>query len=419
VSGWRTYRIADLGRVVTGKTPPSSQPQLFDGTIPFITPSDMSFDCRHIPTERFVSADWDSKRRTLLPEGAVCVVCIGATIGKICMSSEPSQTNQQINSVIVNQARFDEGFVYYVLRTKSGELMARAAGAATPIINKTAFSEVELDAPPLESQRRIASILGAYDDLIEINRRRIAVLEEMARGLFEEWFVRFRFPGHEGVPIFDTSDGPLPQGWRRQAISSVYDGLYDGPHATPPPAEAGATFLGIGNITETGRIDLSSQRYIAEEDLGRWTKRVTPQEGDIVFTYEATLNRYALIPKGFRGCLGRRLALIRCSSRPGMNRYLYHYFFTKVWREVIAQNRLAGATVERVPLTRFPEFPITVPSPEVLHRYDELARPTARQTEVIEASNHVLATSRDLLLPRLISGQLSVAEAERELEEAA
>ncbi|TCA34334.1 restriction endonuclease subunit S [Rhizobium leguminosarum bv. viciae] len=419
MSGWRNYRIADLGRIVTGKTPPSSQPQLFDGTIPFITPSDMSFHRRHVTTERFVSADWDSKQRTLLPEGAVCVVCIGATIGKICMSREPSQTNQQINSVIVDRARFDQGFVYYVLRTKADEFVARAAGAATPIINKTTFSEVEIDAPSLPMQRRIASILGAYDDLIEVNQRRIAVLEEMVRGLFEEWFVRFRFPGHEGEPIIDTPDGPLPEGWRRQAISTVYDGMYDGPHATPSPSEAGAIFLGIGNITETGRIDLSSLRYIAEDDLAKWTKRVTPQEGDIVFTYEATLNRYALIPKGFRGCLGRRLALIRCNSPLGMNRYLYHYFFTKAWRDVIAKNTLAGATVDRVPLTRFPEFPITVPPSELLHRFDGVAQPIAKQTEAIEASNRLLAVSRDLLLPRLISGQLSAAQVERELEKAA
>jgi type I restriction enzyme S subunit len=92
---------------------------------------------------------------------------------------------------------------------------------------------------------------------------------------------------------------------RRVPIESLWLGLYDGPHATPKPSGEGPIFLGIGNITEDGRLDLTDIRH-AEEDFGNWTKRVVPQAGDIVFTYEATLNRYALIPEGFRGCLGRR-----------------------------------------------------------------------------------------------------------------
>lgn len=147
--GWQTSRIGDLGRVITGKTPPSSQPDMFNGDVPFITPSDMFYDQRHIHTDRFVSTAWDSKQRTLLPEGAICVVCIGATIGKICMTSRSSQTNQQLNSVVVDPVRFDSGFVYYALRALAGEFKARAAGAATPILNKSAFSDVTITAPLL------------------------------------------------------------------------------------------------------------------------------------------------------------------------------------------------------------------------------------------------------------------------------
>ena len=88
-------------------------------------------------------------------------------------------------------------------------------------------------------------------------------------------------------------------------------GIFDGPHATPQEASEGAVFLGIKNFTDDGRLDLSEIRYVSENDLPRWTKRVTPQQGDVVFTYEATLHRYAIIPEGFRGCLGRRVALLR------------------------------------------------------------------------------------------------------------
>ena len=149
--------------------------------------------------------------------------------------------------------------------------------------------------------------------------------------------------------------------WDRVPVSSVALGIFDGPHATPKPAAEGPVFLGIQNITEDGRIDLSNIRHISEEDYHRWTRRACPEPGDIVFTYEATLNRYAIIPEGFVGCLGRRVALIRPNPKLVHPRYLLAYFMGDEWREVIARNVLLGSTVDRIPLTSFPEFEIALP----------------------------------------------------------
>jgi type I restriction enzyme S subunit len=167
--------------------------------------------------------------------------------------------------------------------------------------------------------------------------------------------------------------------------------LFDGPHATPKSSAEGPVFLGIGNITEDGHLDLTSVRHIAEDDYPRWTKRVEPRPGDIVFTYEATLNRYAIIPEGFRGCLGRRLALIRPNSKVVDTRFLHHYFFGADWRATISKNTLAGATVERVPLTTFPDFPIDLPDlptqrciASILSAYDDLIENNTRRIAILE-----------------------------------
>ena len=184
---WQEVRIGDFGKVVTGRTPPTSQHHLFGSDYPFITPTDISSDGRSVETARFLSdAGRDSLRKILLPSGATCFVCIGATIGKICMTDRSSFTNQQINSVVVDETRFDPGFVYYTLRALVREVKAIAGGAATPIVNKTAFSSIKVSCPPLAIQQCIASILSVYDDLIENNTRRIAILEEMARRIYEE-----------------------------------------------------------------------------------------------------------------------------------------------------------------------------------------------------------------------------------------
>ena len=152
--------------------------------------------------------------------------------------------------------------------------------------------------------------------------------------------------------------------WQRVQIKDVYLGLYDGPHATPKPSSEGPIFLGIKNITDDGRLIFSEIRHISEEEFPKWTKRVEPKPGDIVFTYEATLNRYAIIPEGFRGCLGRRMALIRPDPEKVDTRYLFYYFFGNDWRTMINQNILSGSTVDRVPLTTFPNFKISLRSEE-------------------------------------------------------
>jgi type I restriction enzyme S subunit len=184
---------------------------------------------------------------------------------------------------------------------------------------------------------------------------------------------------------------------RRVAIETLYHGLYDGPHATPKPSEDGPVFLGIGNITEDGKLDLTDVRHIAEEDYPSWTKRVTPQPGDIVFTYEATLNRYAIIPEGFRGCLGRRTALIRSNPDAVNSRFLFFYFFSEDWRNTINENILSGATVDRIPLTRFPTFSVTLPEravqdriASILSAYDDLIENNTRRIKILEEMAQML-----------------------------
>ncbi|WP_013627798.1 restriction endonuclease subunit S [Rubinisphaera brasiliensis] len=179
--------------------------------------------------------------------------------------------------------------------------------------------------------------------------------------------------------------------WRCVSMKELYHGLYDGPHATPKPSDSGPVFLGIKNITDDGHLDLGSIRHISESDYAKWTRRVEPQENDIVFTYEATLNRYAIIPKGFRGCLGRRLALIRPNTEMVDPKFLFLYFFGHTWRDLIATKTIIGSTVNRIPLLEFPDFEITLPPlptqrkiASILSAYDDLIENNTRRIAILE-----------------------------------
>ncbi len=178
--------------------------------------------------------------------------------------------------------------------------------------------------------------------------------------------------------------------WEKLPIKDICSGIYDGPHATPPPSDNGAIFLGISNFVN-GQLDLSSIRYISENDLPKWTKRVTPQQNDIVFSYEATLNLYAIIPEGFRGCLGRRMALMRIDKSKANYKYIYYYMYSDAWRAVIQENTVLGATVDRIPLIKFPEFEIELPPLEtqrriasILSAYDDLIENNQKQIKLLE-----------------------------------
>ena len=174
-------------------------------------------------------------------------------------------------------------------------------------------------------------------------------------------------------------------------------GIFDGPHATPKELEVGPIFLGIKNITDDGRLDLTEIRHVSDEEFPRWTKRVTPRNGDVVLTYEATLHRYAVIPEGFDGCLGRRVALMRPDPTKVDSRYLLYYFLSFEWRRVVESSIINGATVDRLPLEKLPDFPVRLPELDAqkkivstLAAYDDHIANDRRRIELLEQSARLL-----------------------------
>ncbi len=181
------------------------------------------------------------------------------------------------------------------------------------------------------------------------------------------------------------------------AIKHFVEGFFDGPHATPKEADDGPIFLGIKNITNDGRLDLSEIKHISEDEFPRWTRRVVPQKDDIVFTYEATLHRYAIIPDGFRGCLGRRMALIRPDTTKVAPKFLHYYCLSAAWRNQAEGSKISGATVDRIPLTKVPDFQVEFPDlptqeriAGILSAYDDLIENNRRRIGLLEQAARLL-----------------------------
>lgn len=183
----RVMTLAQLGTVITGGTPSSRNPEEFGTFAPFITPTDVDAGRKFVDVDRRLSVlGAKVHHRRLLPPGAVCFVSIGSTIGKMCMTLEPSMTNQQINSVIVDPKVADNDYVFYALWQMAPAVRATASGSATPILNKTTFSAIQMVVPPLDEQRAVGGLLAALDDKIASNWRgaqcSLDLLDECLKG---------------------------------------------------------------------------------------------------------------------------------------------------------------------------------------------------------------------------------------------
>ncbi|MBI4706046.1 MAG: restriction endonuclease subunit S [Deltaproteobacteria bacterium] len=215
---WKSGSIADLGRVVTGRTPPGNDASYYGSAVPFLTPSDMDGRRRVERTARSLSsagASWLA--RCLVPRG-VGVSCIVWQMGKAILIDQPTVTNQQINSIIVDERRANCSFVYYVLLARRAELFNLGAGGSrTPILNKGDFERLPFPLPPLPEQRAIAHILGTLDDKIELNRQMNKTLEDMAQAIFKSWFIDF--DGH--TDLVESELGPIPRGWEAGHLSDL------------------------------------------------------------------------------------------------------------------------------------------------------------------------------------------------------
>ena len=403
-SGWHVAEIDQLGEVVTGNTPATKNTEFYGGKYPFITPTDLDFGSRTAQTERFLSEKGKKEVKTrLLPANAVCFTSIGATIGKMCMTSGPSVTNQQINSVVVDETKHDPRFVYYLLCHNIEPIKSLAGGAATPIVSKSKFAQAKVIVPPLPTQRKIAAILSAYDDLIENNSRRIAILEEMAQLLYREWFVHFRFPGHEEVAMVDSELGAIPAGWevvRLREIATINRanlGKNDNPDEI--------NYVTIGSV-DKGKIE--NIEAIPYEEAPSRARRIV-KHGDIIWTkVRPNLMSYALIldpvpnmivSTGFAVVTPRRIPYT----------YLYHALTTE--RFVDYLTKLAtGAAYPAVRVKDFKDAKVLRPTEEVLESFHRFVADLYEEKRILHQKNVVLRRTRDLLLPRLVSGELDVAD---------
>ncbi|MEQ5778587.1 restriction endonuclease subunit S [Thalassospira sp. NFXS8] len=279
-------------------------------------------------------------------------------------------------------------------------------GAAQPKLNQANLKRMAIRLPDYGTQRRIASILSTYDDLIENNTRRIAILEEMARRLYEEWFVHFRFPGHEEATFIDTEDGRMPEGWDVVRLDQAVE---INPR-TKVPKDGEKLFVPMGALSETG-MNIAAAEYKTGNSGAKFMNgdtlvaRITPclENGKTGFV--------DFLPQEQpTACGSTEFIVLR--SRTLCPQYVYLLARSNRFRDVAIKSMSGATGRQRVRTEAIQELMIVQPSAPCLERFEYIVAPLFKLIQSLTGKNRNLRTQRDILLPKLVSGEIDVSNAE-------
>jgi type I restriction enzyme S subunit len=290
-------------------------------------------------------------------------------------------------------------FLYYYLA--SSDIQTRLAnlniGVAQPSLKVPHLLSLEISLPPLPIQTRIVGILSAYDDLIENNQRRIRILEEMARSLYREWFVNFRFPGHEKVPLVNSPLGKIPEGWDVKKLKDVANVNRAQIKADTAPEQL--HYIDISSVSP-GQIDAITTYNYAEAP-GR-ARRVV-QHGDILWSCVRPNRRshVLVLHPALDTIASTGFAVLTASKVPFT--FLYLATTTDDFVSYLA-NRATGAAYPAVTAVTFESADLLVPTERLLHVFGDVTVPIAEEVNLLQQQTTNLRRSRDLLLPQLLSG---------------
>lgn len=375
-------RISEIGTVVGGGTPSTKSSDYWGGDIPWISPKDLT-DYKSVyisKGENFLTEKGLKSGTRLLPKNTL-LFSSRAPIGYVALAANPICTNQGFKSIVCDEKQVVPLYLYYYMKANLDYIKLFGTGATFPEISGKTMGKIKVEIfKSLDVQHRIASILSTYDSLIENNTKRIRLLEKMAENLYKEWFVRFRFPGHENVEM----ENGLPKGWSRGSLSDVCE-FKRGKNITSSEMQEGNVPVISAGLEPSGYHSCSNVRgvnvtmsssganagYIAIHYSDIWAADCSYIEesttGNIYYVYELLNNIRTVINNFQRGA---------------------------------AQPHVYPKDVNRIKLI--------LPSKELMLKANGRLEIMHNEIYNFQKQNSLLARQRDLLLPRLMSGKLEV-----------
>lgn len=351
----------------------------------------------------------------------------------ICtVGSHPTQPNSVVgrpgimpkscNGALLNQnavcirpstLKLDKEWLSFFARSQymKDYIIAHARGSASQVrVSIGALKDMPVPLPRLEDQITVASTLKKYDKLIENNNRRIAILEEIAQSLYREWFVKFRFPGHEQCQMVDSPLGMIPDGWSCSSIGEWYSVKSGFAFKSKQMQDEESDFgiIKIKNINESG-LDVTNIQHISSEHINDKAKTFLLREADTLIAMTgAQVGKVSFVPKAEKPLLQNQRVGRFTAQEEGLGFGFLWQLINSSYFQTEVVNRAQGAAQPNISAKDLEGIACLLPIKDLVQRFESFADPLGKQIRILQSKNLVLKKQRDLLLPILISGQIEL-----------
>lgn len=393
--GWREVKLGEIAEIITGKTPPTKKKELYGDKYPFITPTDISEASRFCKPSRYLSEQGKNRQiSSVLPENSICYTCI-ASIGKICITTEDSFTNQQINALKVYAETAEMLFIFYYLKYLTPKITSMAGGTINRIINKNLFSSIEISIPPLAEQEAIAEVLSSLDDKIDLLHRQNKTLEDMAQALFRQWFIEEANEEWEEVKLEHFVKCTTGHSYRSVELQPSKTAL-----------------VTLKNFARDGSFRMDGYK----EFKGKFKDEQIVNQGDLVvahtdITQNADIvgNPALVVEHEQYETLIMTMDLMKVeSSEEWLSGEFLFYLFKSRHFKNHCLGCANGTTVLHMSRKAIPSYRLKIPNKEKIERFTKNVKPNIEKKFANISAIKTLEKLRDILLPKLIGGKVSV-----------
>jgi type I restriction enzyme S subunit len=400
---WETRPLAQCATFMSGGTPNKGNLDFWDGDIPWVSSGEMKEQFISDTSLHLTNAGLQAGSK-LVPVGTLFVVVRGmslATEFRVCYAMKPMAFNQDVKAIVAAED-IEPYFLFCSLRAHSKEIRELTTEAAhgTKKMEMERLLSFRILIPDRATQISTVIFVRRYDDLIENNRRRIALLEESARLLYREWFVHFRFPGSANVSI----ENGKPVTWRQATFADVVDSTGGATPSTSRPDywDGEVVWLTPTDVTRNDCLYLpTSSRKISQAGYDACSATLMPA-GTIFMTSRASIGYFALMDQP--ACTNQGFIAVVPKLAHSRNFFLFHLMS----RVEEFEGKATGATFKELSKKAFRDLNLLVPDAEVLKAFEDAVQPVIDQVINLKKQNIRLMEARDDLLPKLMSGEIVV-----------
>lgn len=395
--------VSDVCKIYLGGTPNTNVKEFWGGNIPWATAKDIvNTRERFISnTERMITQiAVDKSNAKIFPERTIVITSRG-TIGAISLLAIPMAFNQTCYGLNTNVGN-DPLFVYYALRNSLDKMRSLSYGTVFQTITMRTFSELSIPHPPLREQQAISKILSDLDEKIELNNQMNKTLEEIAQAIFKRWFIDFEFPNENGEPyrssggeMVDSELGMIPKGWEVKSFGEV---IYLTMGVSPKGSSYNTKGVGIPLIN--GAADFYNGIIEPKKFTTNPVKMC--KKGDLLFCIRATIGNLTYADKEY--CIGRGVAALS-PIKEIFNEY--SYFTLEYGLDKLISNA-AGSVIKGLSKEDILLYDVVIPTDKIILRFHLLITNIFSKKQSLSLENNNLSTTRDLLLPKLMTGKIRV-----------